>query len=83
MRTLMQSLEQHVMRVTGATNGLGKQLAHELAAAGATVLLQSSVAEPPRRTESQKSCLCTPGVPAQYVHTGASRAHTLKQHSWT
>jgi hypothetical protein len=24
MRTLMKSLEQHVMLVTGATNGLGK-----------------------------------------------------------
>jgi NAD(P)-dependent dehydrogenase (short-subunit alcohol dehydrogenase family) len=60
----MKSLEQQVMLVTGATNGLGKQLAHELVAAGATVLLQSTAAEPPRRTESQKSCLCTPGVPA-------------------
>jgi NAD(P)-dependent dehydrogenase (short-subunit alcohol dehydrogenase family) len=39
MSTLMKSLEQHVMLVTGATDGLGKQLAHELAAAGATVLL--------------------------------------------
>ena len=53
-----------------------EQRTHELAAAGATVLLQRTAAEPPRRTESQKSCLCTPGVPAQYVHSGASRAHT-------
>jgi hypothetical protein len=28
----MKSLEQHVILVTGATDGLGKQLAHELAA---------------------------------------------------
>jgi NAD(P)-dependent dehydrogenase (short-subunit alcohol dehydrogenase family) len=39
MRTLMKSLEQHVMLITGATDGLGKHLAHELAGAGATVLL--------------------------------------------
>jgi NAD(P)-dependent dehydrogenase (short-subunit alcohol dehydrogenase family) len=35
----MRSLEQQVILVTGATDGLGKQLARELASASATVLL--------------------------------------------
>jgi NAD(P)-dependent dehydrogenase (short-subunit alcohol dehydrogenase family) len=39
MRSLMKSLEQQVILITGATDGLGEQLALELAAAGAAVLL--------------------------------------------
>jgi len=38
-RTVMRPLDRQVILVTGATDGLGRELARRLAAAGATVLL--------------------------------------------
>ena len=43
----MRPLEQQVILVTGATDGLGKELAAELAGAGATLLLHGLL--PPQR----------------------------------
>jgi NAD(P)-dependent dehydrogenase (short-subunit alcohol dehydrogenase family) len=50
----MSNIDLHAttVLVTGATDGLGRALAHRLAAAGATVLLHGRDSERIRQTEN-------------------------------